>query len=45
MSYSTGKARAAATMAAVSHHVDAARRGKAAAFSAEDRESAMEKDA
>jgi hypothetical protein len=45
MSYSTSKAGIAATMAAVSHYVGAARGGKAAAFSAEDRESAMEKDA
>ena len=45
MSYSTSKAGIAATMAAVSHYVGAARVGKAAAFSAEDRESAMEKDA
>jgi hypothetical protein len=45
MSYSTSKAGVAATMAAVSHYVGAARSGKAAAFSAEDRESAMEKDA
>jgi hypothetical protein len=45
MSYSTSKAGVAATMAAVSHYVGAARKGKAAAFSAEDRESAMEKDA
>ena len=44
MSYSTSKAGIAATMAAVSHYVGAARRGKAAAFSAEDRKSAMEKD-
>jgi hypothetical protein len=45
MSYSTSKAGIAATMAAVSHYVGAARKGKAAAFSAEDRKSAMEKDA
>jgi hypothetical protein len=45
MSYSTSKAGIAATMAAVSHYVGTARRGKAAAFSAEDRESAMGKDA
>jgi hypothetical protein len=45
MSYSTSKAGVAATMAAVSHYVGAARKGKAAAFSAEDRESAMGKDA
>jgi hypothetical protein len=45
MSYSTSKAGIAATMAAVSHYVGAARGGKVAAFSAEDRESAMEKDA
>jgi hypothetical protein len=45
LSYSTSKAGVAATMAAVSHYVGAARGGKAAAFSAEDRESAMEKDA
>jgi len=44
MSYSTSKAGVAATMAAVSHYVGAARKGKAAAFSAEDRKSAMEKD-
>ena len=44
MSYSTSKAGIAATMAAVSHYVGAARKGKAAAFSAEDRKSAMEKD-
>jgi hypothetical protein len=45
MSYSTSKAGVAATMAAVSHYVGAARKGNAAAFSAEDRKSAMEKDA
>lgn len=45
MSYSTSKAGVAATMAAVSHYVGAARKGKAAAFSKEDRKSAMEKDA
>ena len=45
MSYSTSKAGVAATMAAVSHYVGAARSGRSAAFSAEDRESAMEKDA
>ncbi len=45
MSYSTSNAGVAATMAAVSHYVGAARKGKAAAFSAEDRKSAMEKDA
>lgn len=45
MSYSTSKAGVAATMAAVSHYVGAARKGKAAAFSAEDRKSAIEKDA
>jgi von Willebrand factor type A domain len=45
MSYSTSKAGVAATMAAVSHYVGAARGGKAAAFSADDRKSAMEKDA
>jgi hypothetical protein len=44
MSYSTSKAGVAATMAAVSHYVGAARSGRSAAFSAEDRESAMEKD-
>jgi hypothetical protein len=44
MSYSTSNAGVAATMAAVSHYVGAARKGKAAAFSAEDRKSAMEKD-
>jgi hypothetical protein len=45
MSYSTSKAGVAATMAAVSHYVGAARKGNAAAFSTEDRKSAMEKDA
>jgi hypothetical protein len=45
MSYSTSKAGVAATMAAVSHYVGAARKGKAAAFSEADRKSAMEKDA
>lgn len=45
MSYSTSRAGVAATMAAVSHYVGSARKGKAAAFSAEDRASAMEKDA
>jgi len=45
MSYSASKAGIAATMAAVSHYVGAARGGKVAAFSAEDRKSAMEKDA
>jgi len=45
MSYSTSKAGIAATMAAVSHYVGSARKGKAAAFSEEDRKSAMEKDA
>jgi hypothetical protein len=45
MSYSTSRAGVAATMAAVSHYVGAARKGKAAAFSAEDRKAAMEKDA
>jgi hypothetical protein len=45
MSYSTSKAGIAATMAAVSNYVGAARKGKAAAFSPEDRKSAMEKDA
>ncbi len=45
MSYSTRKAGVVATMAAVSHYVGASRRGKAAAFSAEDRKAAMEKDA
>jgi hypothetical protein len=44
MSYSTSRAGVAATMAAVSHYVGAARVGKAAAFSEEDRKSAMEKD-
>ena len=44
MSYSTSKAGVAATMAAVSHYVGAARKGNAAAFSTEDRKSAMEKD-
>jgi hypothetical protein len=42
MSYSTSKAGIAATMAAVSHYVGAARKGKPAAFSPEDRKSAME---
>ena len=37
MSYSTSKAGVAATMAAVSHYVGTARKGMAAAFSAEDR--------
>ena len=41
MSYSTSKAGVAATMAAVSHYVGAARKGNAAAFSTEDRKSAM----
>ena len=45
MSYSTSKAGVAATMAAVSHYVGAARKGNAAAFSTEYRKSAMEKDA
>lgn len=45
MSYSTSKAGVAATMAAVSRYVGAARKGKAAAFSAEDRKSAMDRDA
>jgi hypothetical protein len=45
MSYSTSKAGIAATMAAVSNYVGSARKGKAAAFSKKDRESAMEKDA
>lgn len=45
MSYSASKAGIAATMAAASRYVGAARKGKAAAFSAEDRKSAMEKDA
>jgi hypothetical protein len=45
MSYSASKRGIAATMAAVSHYVGSARSGKAAAFSAEDREKAMEKDA
>jgi hypothetical protein len=44
MSYSTSKAGIAATMAAVSNYVGAARKGKAAAFSAEDRKAAVEKD-
>jgi von Willebrand factor type A domain len=44
MSYSTSKTGIAATMAAVSHYVGASRSGKTAAFSAEDRKSAMEKD-
>jgi hypothetical protein len=44
MSYSTSKAGMAATMAAVSHYVGVARAGKAAAFSEEDRKSAMDKD-
>jgi hypothetical protein len=45
MSYSTSKAGVAATMAAVSHYVGSARAGKAAAFSAEDRKAAMDKEA
>ena len=45
MSYSPSKAGIAATMAAASKYVGAARGGKAAAFSEEDRKSAMEKDA
>lgn len=45
MSYSTSKTGIAATMAAVSHYVGAARSGKAAAFSEQDRHSAIEKDA
>jgi len=45
MSYSTSKAGIAATMAAVSHYVGAARVGKDAAFSDEDRKAAMDKDA
>lgn len=45
MSYSTSKAGIAATMAAVSHYVGAARACEAPAFSAEDRKAAMEKDA
>jgi len=45
MSYSTSKSGIAATMAAVSHYVGSARAGKAAAFSAEDRKAAMDKDA
>jgi hypothetical protein len=44
MSYSTSKAGVAASMAAVSHYVGAARSGLPAAFSEEDRKSAMEKD-
>lgn len=42
MNYSTSKAGVAATMAAVSHYVGTARKGKAAAFSEEDRKSAMD---
>ena len=45
MSYSTSKAGIAATMAAVSQYVGAARGGKVAAFSAEERKAAMDKDA
>src|SRR5208282_5950434 len=45
MSYSPSKAGIAATMAAASKYVGAARGGRAAAFSEEDRKSAMEKDA
>jgi hypothetical protein len=45
MSYSASKAGIAATMAAVSHYVGAARGGKVAAFSAEERKAAMDKDA
>jgi hypothetical protein len=45
MSYSTSKAGIAATMAAVSQYVGAARGGKVAAFSAADRKAAMDKDA
>ncbi len=45
MSYSTSKAGVAATMAAVSHYVGAARGGKVAAFSPEDRKAAMDKEA
>jgi hypothetical protein len=45
MSYSTSKTGIAATMAAVSHYVGAARGGKVAAFSAKERKAAMDKDA
>jgi len=45
MSYSTSKAGIAATMAAVSQYVGAARGGKVAAFSAKERKAAMDKDA
>jgi len=45
MSYSTSKAGIAATMAAVSHYVGAARGGKGAAFSDKDRQAAIDKDA
>jgi len=45
MSYSTSKAGVAATMAAVSRYVLASRRGKVAAFSAQDRKAAVGKDA
>ena len=45
MSYSTSKAGIAATMAAVSHYVGAARSGKVAEFSPADRKAAMDKDA
>lgn len=45
MSYSTSKAGVAATMAAVSHYVGAARQGRVAVFSPQDRKSAMKKDA
>ena len=44
MSYSTSKAGIAATMAAVSHYVGAARSGKVAEFSPADRKAAMDND-
>ena len=45
MSYSTSGAGVAATMAAVSNYVCAARGGRVAAFSAGDREAAMDREA
>lgn len=45
MSYSPSPEGIAATMAAASRYVGAARKGKAAAFSPEDRKSAMDKNA
>ena len=45
MSYSPSKAGIAASMAAVSNYVGAARAGMPAAFSAKDRKKAMDKDA